>query len=114
MTYETSVDTKSILSISVIFRKMFQFPYTNHIGTCCTALGNAKQYSSDQFLVALIGMQRLACHSYTVIPSGDVDSPGPTEFSASLYMAMSSIRRELESLKNELHQQLQDHCKVLP
>lgn len=98
----------AVSSISHLFRRMSQFPYTNYLTTCCAELCAAQEYESDQFLVALIRMQRLVGRIRTAMPSPEIDGIDTVNFSTSLYMTMSTIRNELESLKSELPRGLQD------
>ncbi|KAH8895420.1 hypothetical protein GQ53DRAFT_715081 [Thozetella sp. PMI_491] len=94
-------------SISNLFRKMVRFPYTVYHTTCCNDLSDATEYASDQLLVALVQIQRIAGRiSATFLPpelGGDA-----VEFSGSSYMVISTIANELHSLKEALPREVQD------
>ncbi len=102
---------KMLSSISGLFRRMSQFPTTGYLATCCTELDAAQEYASDQFLVVLIRMQCLIERAATVIPPPEADGTAAS-FCTPVYMTMSTIRNELESLKSRLPCTLQENSKV--
>jgi hypothetical protein len=88
------------------------FPYSNYISTCCAVLENEQEFESDDMLVALVQIQRVMCRICSTMPVAEADD-GPAEFTGSSYMAISCMRRELESVRRDTPRDIQAHCKTV-
>jgi hypothetical protein len=97
--------------VTALFRRLNQFPYTSYLTTACTTLETAREYESDRFLTAQVGLQRLVLKAYNAFPNPESDASAPAEFNPGLYMTMVSIRNEMESLKKNAPVVITSHCK---
>ncbi|KAL1907830.1 hypothetical protein Sste5344_006458 [Sporothrix stenoceras] len=79
------------------FRRTPAFPFTAYMEQCCHRLMSANEFESDALAVALARMQRVAARIYAVLPNPEVDAPPASAF-APVYMAMATIRKELDQL----------------
>ncbi|KAM0435910.1 hypothetical protein ACHAPT_002802 [Fusarium lateritium] len=104
-TDQTTSDKRSVLGmyyfsviLSSFFKKNTIVPWSNHLAQCCDHLTEAREYESDQYLVALVRMQHIAERGFSVIPAVDYLDPTPPTFRGHVAMTMNNVFRELERL----------------
>lgn len=92
-----------ISRISGLSRRMHDFQHTDYLRQCCETLYDYQEFESDRNLVALTQLQRLVSKAISVFPNhefnADTDRSVRPDFYAPLYMTLSSLRSELETLK---------------
>ena len=81
-----------------MFRRIYGLPYTPYVAKCCDILERSQEYDSDRFLIALIRMQRLVLRVHEVTPTPQLDAQLPHAFYGSIYMAIATIKKELDAL----------------
>ncbi|KAB5513098.1 hypothetical protein GE09DRAFT_1267544, partial [Coniochaeta sp. 2T2.1] len=95
--------------VSTLFRRLNSFPYTSYTSTACNILKSSQEYESGGFLVAQIRMQRLVVKAYIALPNPEFEASAQADSHASLFMTMGCIRNEIESLKEDLAPEIQNH-----
>lgn len=74
--------------------------YGSYLSKCCDALGEAQEYDSDKFLVAMVKIQHLLNRGADIIPYSDDEAAHRIQYTPS-HMALTAIQRELEALIRE-------------
>lgn len=72
--------------------------YTPYLTNCCETLLAAQEHSSDIFLTALIGMQRILTRVSDAFPSPDLDHSGNQVLGAPLNIIITTAKKELDNL----------------
>lgn len=74
--------------------------YNSYLQKCCDTLGEAQDYDSDKFLVALVRIQQLLNRAADIIPYSDDESSSRIPYPPH-HMALTAVQRELEALIRE-------------
>lgn len=88
--------------ISTLFRRLPMMSFTGHMSNCCDSILEAKQFDTDEFLVALVRLERMAARIHRLLPIPEIDDPEAAVFRGPLDMAMSTMRREIEEYEKSL------------
>ncbi|KAK2600028.1 hypothetical protein QQS21_005262 [Conoideocrella luteorostrata] len=86
--------------ISSMFKRGAQFSWSAYLAQCCSSLQQAREYPSDQNLIAMVKMQQLANAAYSFVPSPGGITRNTSTYTAAIDMAFNHTHRELDNFVN--------------
>lgn len=87
--------------------------YSSYLVKCCDEIEQAREYDSDSFLVALVKIQQLLGRAADLVPYGDDDASRNVNY-APVHMAITAVRKELETLVRQQPPEVECNCTLSP
>lgn len=101
--------TVLVRRLSGFFRRHNPMTYSSYLVKCCDEIEKAREYDSDSFLVALVRIQQLLGRAADLLPYGEDDSSRNVNY-APTHMAITAIRKELETLVRQQPPEVECNC----
>jgi hypothetical protein len=98
--------------IATFFQRFHIVPFTPYLSQCCERLLQEKPRPTDERLVAMVRIQRIGERITDTLPDLDIDELDTVPFKASLEMALSTIRNELEAVFESLPGSAEENCEL--